>query len=72
MPDQCSKCGGRMEPGRIANKFLFGFKAARQRHWSFEANVQKASGCLSCGFIEMYVDPQQVARKLTTGDTAGA
>ena len=70
MSDQCPKCGGQMEQGRIANKFLFGFKADRQKHWSFEANVQKANACLRCGFVEMYADPEQLTRKLAATGTA--
>jgi predicted nucleic-acid-binding Zn-ribbon protein len=72
MTAKCPKCGGEMEEGRIANKFLFGFKSARQKHWSFEANVEKARACLDCGYIEMYVDPQEVKKKLADAAASGA
>lgn len=72
MTAKCPKCGGAMEEGRIANKFLFGFKSNRQKHWSFEANVQKAHACLDCGYVEMYVDPQQVKAKLADAAATGA
>lgn len=72
MTAECPKYGGAMEERRIANKVLFGFRADRQKHWSFDASVERARACLACGDIEMYVDPQEVKRKLANTGPGGA
>ena len=41
MDTGCPKCGGSMDEGRIAPKFLFGYKSEEQKHFSFECNIQK-------------------------------
>jgi hypothetical protein len=71
MIPKCQKCGGEMEEGRMSSQFMFGFKSNRQRHWSFEANVQKARVCLSCGYIEMFVDPQEVNARVERSANQG-
>jgi len=55
-----------MVAGRIPSpqKYLFGFKSEGQKHFSFETNVQRASACTACGYLELYVDPGNLKRKL--------
>jgi len=54
-----------MVPGRIPSplKYLFGFKSDDQRHFSFETNIQKATACAACGYVELYLDPEELAAK---------
>ena len=65
MATACPKCGGDMVPGRIPSplKYLFGFKSDDQRHFSFETNIQKATACAACGYVELYLDPEELAAK---------
>jgi hypothetical protein len=65
MTTTCEKCGGEMIDGRIPTplKYLFGFKADDQKHFSFEASIQKARACTGCGHVELYLDPQELKAK---------
>ena len=67
MNDSCPKCDGKMDEGRIPSplKYLFGYKSEDQKHFSFETNVDKAKACLECGYLEFYVDPNELKSKLT-------
>ena len=65
MPATCPKCNGEMIPGRIPSplKYLFGFKSQEQKHFSFESNIQKASACTGCGYVELYLDAEELKAK---------
>ena len=71
MPNQnentCPKCGAKMGEGRIPKglNWLSGYKSNSQKHFSFEVNFEKARACLSCGYVEMYIDPDRVKMKLS-------
>ncbi len=66
MEENCIKCGGEMDEGRIPipHKYLFGYKSKSQKHFSFEANIQRARVCLCCGYLEFYLDPNEIKEKL--------
>lgn len=66
MADVCPKCGGEMDEGRIPipHKYLFGYKSKRQKHFSFEANIERVRACLSCGYLEFYLKPREVKSRL--------
>jgi len=65
MAAKCAKCNAEMIDGRIPSplKYLFGFKADDQKHFSFETNIQKASACTACGYVELYLDPEDLKAK---------
>ena len=67
MADECPKCGGQMDEGRVPTpqKFLIGYKSDNQKHFSMETNVQKAKACLNCGYLELYIDPDDLKSKKT-------
>ena len=44
-------------------KYLFGFKSSDQRHFSFETNIDKASACTVCGYVEFYLNPDALNSK---------
>lgn len=54
-----------MIQGRIPSplKYLFGFKSDDQKNWSFETNIQKASACTGCGYVELYLDAEELKKK---------
>jgi predicted nucleic-acid-binding Zn-ribbon protein len=66
MAETCPKCGGEMDEGRIPapHKWLLGYKSDRQKHWSFEANVEQVKACMGCGYLEFYLDPEEVRKKV--------
>lgn len=66
--DACPRCGGEMDDGRIPMglKWLCGYKSNSQKHFSFEVNFEKARACLSCGYVELYLDPEKLRGKLTS------
>jgi predicted nucleic-acid-binding Zn-ribbon protein len=65
MEKKCPKCSGETIEGRIPSplKYLFGFKSDDQKQFSFESNVQKASACTACGYVEFYLDPEELKAK---------
>jgi len=56
-----------MVDGRIPSplKYLFGFKADDQKHFSLETNIQKARACSGCGYVELFLDPQELEARRT-------
>jgi len=68
MKKECAKCGAETVEGRVPSplKYLFGFKADDQRHFSFETNIQKACACTACGYVEFFLDPQELKAKRPT------
>lgn len=67
MTTACAKCGAEMVDGRIPSplKYLFGFKADDQKHFSLETNIQKARACSGCGYVELFLDPQELEARRT-------
>ena len=65
MDTACPKCGGEMDEGRIPvpHKFLFGYKSEEQKHFSSECNIQKAKACTDCGYLEFFLDPEELKSK---------
>ena len=64
--DKCPKCGGEMDEGRVPKglKWFSGYKSASQKHFSFEVNFERARACLQCGYVEFYLDPGRLRKKL--------
>jgi len=54
-----------MDEGRIPSplKFLLGYKSDDQKHFSFESNIQKAKACLDCGYLELFLNPEELKSK---------
>ena len=65
MEPACPKCGGQMDEGRIPSplKFLLGYKSDDQKHFSFDSNIQKAKACLDCGYLELFLNPEELKSK---------
>ncbi|MHA2290500.1 MAG: hypothetical protein ACXABG_17070 [Promethearchaeota archaeon] len=55
-----------MDEGRIPGllKFLSGYKSTEGKHFSFESNIQKARVCLDCGYLEFFLNPEEVKSKM--------
>jgi predicted nucleic-acid-binding Zn-ribbon protein len=55
-----------MDEGRIPVplNFLCGYKSNKQKHFSFESSIQNARACLDCGYLEFYLNPEEVKSKM--------
>ena len=55
-----------MDDGRVPKglNLLSGYKSSSQKHFSFEINFEKARACLECGYVELYLDPEKLKKKL--------
>jgi len=65
MGEACPKCNGKMVPGDLTflGKGLVGFKSEYQTHLSYPPTVKKASACVECGYLELYVDTKHLFAK---------
>lgn len=57
----CSKCGGEMDEGNITR---IGYVSKKQTGFAIATQVQKVRACLQCGFLEWYLDPQELRQKI--------
>ena len=65
--DKCPKCNGSMDQGRVPKglRCFSGYKSDSQKYFSFEVNLEKAKACRNCGYVEFYLDPEKLKRKLS-------
>jgi len=56
-----------MDEGRVPKglRWFSGYKSDSQKHFSFEVNLEKANACRNCGYVEFYLDPEKLKRKLS-------
>lgn len=68
MDSVCPKCGGDMDEGTIGLSALhLSYKpdSSQQEHRSFRLtpstsiSVNSARACLSCGYLELYIEPRK-------------
>ncbi|PSN11436.1 hypothetical protein C7293_24300 [filamentous cyanobacterium CCT1] len=61
----CPKCGGDMDVGRIvqSDSFLY-YSDWQKKRFKLGLLMTKAQACLTCGFIEMYLDPEALKKKI--------
>jgi len=66
MADQeCPRCHGEMDDGRMSSGDTLGYVSARQEGiLRVTTRVKRARACLQCGFIEMYLDPGELKSRL--------
>ncbi len=61
----CVKCGGQTDSGAIANAEGVPFVSDRQQGMIRRPTfTSRAVVCLSCGYTELYVDPQELGRNI--------
>ena len=62
---QCPKCGGPMEDGAFGSTGgVQTFRSNRQGPRDMYTQVRPARACLHCGYLELYVDPQELNERL--------
>jgi hypothetical protein len=61
----CPKCGGPLDEGRLEDSVLYVSDRARApSFWSLDPKVYvtRARACLACGYVELFLDPQQLRK----------
>jgi predicted nucleic-acid-binding Zn-ribbon protein len=63
--DQCPKCSGDMDEGQVSVGEDLRYVSQRQKGMVRQPTpIVKAKACMQCGYIELYLDPAILKRKL--------
>lgn len=63
---RCSKCNGPMEEGRMSASDPIGFVSQKQTGMLRKATmIRAARACLDCGYVELYLDPQELKKNIS-------
>ena len=58
----CPKCGGEMDEGRLTQT---AYISNRQQGMIRQGtNISHARACVSCGYVELYVDPAELRARI--------
>ena len=65
----CPKCGGQLDQGKIQSNLSYVSDKAESVFWSTgpEVRASRAKACLTCGYIELYLDPEALKNKTGLG-----
>ena len=63
---RCPKCNGAMDEGRMSAGNPIGYVSQKQTGMIRKpTTIQQARACLSCGYVEMYVDPNELKKNIS-------
>ena len=63
---RCPKCNGAMEEGRLSAGDPIGFVSQKQTGMIRKpTTLKQARACLNCGFVELYLDPQELKKNIS-------
>lgn len=61
----CPKCNGEMDEGRVSADQELRYLSNRQKGMLRSPTlIHRARACLTCGYIELYVDVAELKKKL--------
>ena len=62
----CLRCGGQMDEGKLQGFLNYVSDNASAKFWSWgpEVRISRARVCLSCGYIELYLDTSVLNGKI--------
>ncbi len=61
----CPKCNGEMDEGRASSGEGIRYVSNRQTGMiRTPTPMNRARACLSCGYVELYLDPAELKKKL--------
>jgi len=66
----CPKCGhtkfdkGEIKVGQVYNSHNFGYKSEKHFPYADHVSQRKAVVCLGCGYTEIYIDVEDLKRKV--------
>ena len=62
----CPKCNEPMDEGTISVSNQMGYVSKKQTGMlRTVTQIKQARACLSCGYVEMYLDPQELTKRIT-------
>jgi predicted nucleic-acid-binding Zn-ribbon protein len=62
---QCPKCSGEMDEGRVsADDKLYYVSDRQSGTFKVATPVRKSKACLSCGYVELYLDAAELKQRL--------
>jgi len=65
MTANCPRCNGEMDEGRVSAGEDFRYLSNQQTGMVRSlTRIQRARACLSCGFVELYLDPAELKKKI--------
>jgi predicted nucleic-acid-binding Zn-ribbon protein len=65
MEDRCPKCAGEMDEGTISTSEGVKYISNRQTGvFKVVTPVHRARVCLTCGYVELYLDVEALKKKL--------
>ncbi len=60
----CPKCGGQFDLGRVSSGNELNYVSDRQTGMVRRGTlVRRARACLNCGYIELFLDPRELAQR---------
>ena len=61
MASACPKCNGEMIQGTIESRVaVWTFKTEHQGVFASGQPIHKASACIACGYVELYLDASEL------------
>ena len=65
MTANCPRCNGEMDEGRVSAGEDARYMSNRQTGMvRSPTRIQRARACLSCGYVELYLDPAELKKKI--------
>lgn len=61
---QCPKCGGEMDAGKVQADGLMYYSDWQKKTFKLGILVDKARACLTCGYIELYLNAETLKKKI--------
>lgn len=69
---KCSRCGGEVDSGKVHAEGLMYYSDWQKKFFTFGILVNRASACLTCGHIELYLNPEILRKKIADNHPRGA
>lgn len=64
----CPKCGGEMDEGKLLSagswSYISGHSSAKFFSMPIMEDPKRARACLTCGYLELYINPEDLAKKI--------
>ena len=68
---KCPKCGGEMDAGKVVAESLMYYSDHQKKRFKLGILVDKATACLTCGYIELYLNAETLNKKIQDNNPDG-
>lgn len=65
---KCPKCGGEMDAGKVQADGLMYYSDWQKKTFKLGILVDRAHACLTCGYIDLYLNPEALRKKIKEND----